>query len=210
MPPVTAGLVAVNVGMFIQQAFAPRLTVDLALWPIGAAFLLVPEAGFEPHQLLTYGFLHGSFPHLAFNMLGLAMFGAPVERMLGAKRYLGYYLACVIAAALTQLVVQWAAGSFSPTVGASGAVFGLLLAYAYLFPHHRIFLLFPPMPVPARIFAAGYAAIELLLGLGTSSSVAHFAHLGGMLGGLALMRHWKLRPVPAEPAPKDEAARVRD
>jgi membrane associated rhomboid family serine protease len=111
MPPATAGLVAVNVGMFIQQAFAPRLTVDLALWPIGAAFLFVPEAGFAPYQVVTYGFLHGSFP----------------------------------------------------------------------------------------------------LGLGTSSGVAHFAHLGGMLGGLALMRHWKLPPMPAEqPAPADAPGRLRD
>jgi membrane associated rhomboid family serine protease len=145
-------------------------------------------------------------------MLGLAVFGAPVERALGAGRYLAYYFACVIAAAFTQLIVQWAAGSFSPTVGASGAVFGLLLAYAWLFPHHRIFLLFPPVPVPARVFAGGYAAIELLLGLGTSSGVAHFAHLGGMLGGFALLHHWKLPPMPADqPAPADDGpGRLRD
>jgi membrane associated rhomboid family serine protease len=192
MPPATAALIALNVGMFIQQSFAPSLTVGLALWPIGGAWLFVPEAGFEPYQVVTYGFLHGSVPHLLFNMFGLYMFGSPLERELGARRFLTYFVACVISAALTQLVVLGIAGSFVPTVGASGGVFGLLLAYAVLFPHHRILLLFPPIPMPARVFVAVYAGIELLLGLGGATGVAHFAHLGGMIGGFLLLRYWRV------------------
>jgi membrane associated rhomboid family serine protease len=199
MSPVTAALVVLNVGLFVQQAFAPALTLSLALWPIGGAWLFVPQAGFAPYQVVTYAFLHGSVPHLLFNMLGLYMFGAPLERALGPKRFVFYYLACVVSAAITQLVVLGIAGTFVPTVGASGGVFGLLLAYAVMFPHHRIMLLFPPIPMPARRFAALYAGIELALGIvGTSSGVAHFAHLGGMIGGFLLLRGWHVRAMPGE------------
>jgi membrane associated rhomboid family serine protease len=169
------------------------LTVDLALWPIGGEWLVVPQAGYEPYQVLTYGFLHGSVPHLLFNMFGLYMFGSPLERVFGARRFVVYYLACVVTAAVAQLVVLALTGTFAPTVGASGGVFGLLLGYAVLFPHHRIMLLFPPIPMRARVFVALYAGIELLLGLGASATgVAHFAHLGGMLGGYLLLRYWKM------------------
>jgi membrane associated rhomboid family serine protease len=111
---------------------------------------------------------------------------------LGAQRYLIYYFVCVVSAAITQLVFAMVAGVVYPTVGASGGVFGLLLAYAMYFPNNRIMLLFPPIPMPARMFVALYAALELFLGVsGAEGGVAHFAHLGGLVGGFALLRHWR-------------------
>jgi membrane associated rhomboid family serine protease len=143
---------------------------------------------------VSYAFLHGNLLHLAFNMFGLYMFGSGVEQVFGARRYLTYYLTCVVSAALTQLVVLGWSGVFVPTVGASGGVFGLLLAYAVLFPHHRILLLFPPIPMRARVFVLVYAGLELVLGIaGTASGIAHFAHLGGMVGGWVLLRRWRVR-----------------
>lgn len=194
IPPATAGLIAFCIGMFIQQSFAPSLTVDLALWPLDGQWLLLPDARFAPWQVLTYAFLHAGFFHLAFNMFGLWMFGSPIERHFGARRFLLYFVTCAIAAALTQLIVLNVTNTFIPTLGASGGVFGLLLAYAVLFPRERILLLVPPVPVPARVFAGVYAGIELLLGLGGPGTVAHFAHLGGMLGGVLLLWQWKVRP----------------
>ena len=194
MPPVTATLIALNVGAFLLSAAMPLLVIKLALWPIGGEWLLLKRAEFEPWQLLTYAFLHGSLMHLAFNMFGLYMFGGPLEQALGRARFLLYYFACVVAAAITQLVVLRLANTYVPTVGASGGVFGLLLGYAMFFPQHRIMLLFPPIPMPARVFAAVYAAIELALGVFASQSgIAHFAHLGGMAGGWLLLRRWGLR-----------------
>ena len=194
MPPVTAILIALNVGAFLLSSAMPLLAIKLALWPIGGEWLLLKRAEFEPWQLLTYAFLHGSVMHLAFNMFGLYMFGGPLEQALGRGRFLLYYLGCVVAAAITQLVVLRLANTYVPTVGASGGVFGLLLGYAMFFPQHRIMLLFPPIPMPARVFAAVYAAIELALGVFASESgIAHFAHLGGMAGGWLLLRRWGLR-----------------
>ncbi len=147
--------------------------------------------GFAPWQLVSYSFLHGGILHLAFNMFALYMFGGMVERVFGTRRYLMYYFACVVSAALTQLVFAALSGGVYPTVGASGGVFGLLLAYALYFPNNRVMLLFPPIPMRARTFVLFYAAIELFLGVtGTQEGVAHFAHLGGMIGGFALLRYW--------------------
>lgn len=194
MPPITATLIALNVGAFLLSAALPRAAIPFALWPIGGEWLLLERAAFAPWQLASYAFLHGSLMHLAFNMFGLYMFGGPLEVALGRRRFLLYYFACVVAAAVTQLVVLRLANTFAPTVGASGGVFGLLLGYAMLFPHHRILLLFPPIPMPARVFAGFYALIELALGVFASASgIAHFAHLGGMAGGWLLLRHWGLR-----------------
>ena len=132
--------------------------------------------------------------HLAFNMFALYMFGGAIEQVFGTRRYLTYYLVCVVSAALTQLVFAVMTGGFYPVVGASGGVFGLLLAYAVLFPHHRILLLFPPIPMRARVFVLVYAGLELVLGIaGTASGIAHFAHLGGMVGGWVLLRRWRVR-----------------
>jgi membrane associated rhomboid family serine protease len=193
MPPVTAALIGLNIVAYLLSTLAPRAAVGFALWPLGE-WMLIPGAGFAPWQLVTYAFLHGGLLHLTFNMFGLYMFGSAIEQTLGTRRYIVYYFACVIAAALTQLVVLQLTSTFVPTVGASGGVFGLVLAYAMFFPHQRIVLLIPPIPMSARTFAIAYAAIELALGVfGSQQGVAHFAHLGGMAGGWLLLRHWGLR-----------------
>jgi membrane associated rhomboid family serine protease len=188
--PVTHALIVANVAMFLLEQLAPGSIYSLALWPIG-----VEQAGgasFAPWQLVTYAFLHGGALHLAFNMLALYMFGGAIEQVFGTRRYLMYYFVCVVSAALTQLVFAAVSGGFYPTVGASGGVFGLLLAYGIYFPNNRVMLVFPPIPMPARIFVLVYAAIELFLGVtGTQEGVAHFAHLGGMFGGFALLRYWR-------------------
>lgn len=190
MQPVTSALIAANVAMFLLEQVAPGSIYALALWPLTAGQAGGP--GFDPWQLVTYAFLHGSMLHLAFNMFALYMFGGAIERVFGTRRYLTYYFVCVVSAALTQLVFAAISGGFYPTVGASGGVFGLLLAYGIYFPNNRVMLLFPPIPMPARTFVLVYAAIELFLGVtGTQEGVAHFAHLGGMLGGFALLRYWR-------------------
>ena len=187
MPPVTTALIAANVAMFFLQQAAPGLLYPLALWPFGSA--AVGGASFMPWQLVTYAFLHGGLLHLAFNMFALYMFGGAIEQVFGTRRYAIYYFACVVSAALTQLVFAAVTGSHYPVVGASGGVFGLLLAYGMYFPNNRVMLLFPPIPMPARVFVLVYAAIELFLGVtGSQAGVAHFAHLGGMIGGFLLLR----------------------
>jgi membrane associated rhomboid family serine protease len=191
MLPATTALVVANVAMFLLQSVAPGLLFPLALWPLGGA-PAGAGVGFAPWQLITYGFLHGGLLHLAFNMFALYMFGGAIERVFGARRYLTYYLVCVVSAAITQLVFASVTSGFYPTVGASGGVFGLLLAYAMYFPNNRIMLLFPPIPMRARTFVVVYAVLELLLGVtGTQGGVAHFAHLGGMIGGFVMLRYWR-------------------
>lgn len=190
MTPVTTALIAANVAMFFLQDIAPDLIELFALWPPGAE--QAGGASFAPWQLVTYAFLHAGIWHIAFNMFALYMFGGPLESLFGARRYLAYYLTCVVSAAIAQLIVAQISGETYPTVGASGGVFGLLLAFAIHFPHTRIMLLIPPIPMPARVFVVLYALIELILGVtGTQEGVAHFAHLGGMVGGFALLRWWR-------------------
>jgi membrane associated rhomboid family serine protease len=190
MSSATTVLIVANVAMFLLELVAPGTVDALALWPLGAS--QAGGGGFAPWQLVTYAFLHGGLLHLAFNMFALYMFGGAIERVFGGRRYLVYYFVCVVSAALTQMAVAALSGAFYPTVGASGGVFGLLLAYAIYFPHNRVMLLFPPIPMPARVFVFFYAAIELFLGVtGTQEGVAHFAHLGGMIGGFALLRYWR-------------------
>lgn len=190
MSPVTTALIVTNVAMFLLESVAPGVFSPLALWPLGAP--AGAGVSFGLWQLITYGFLHGSVLHLAFNMFALYMFGGAIERVFGAQRYLTYYLVCVVSAAITQLIFASVTGVFYPTVGASGGVFGLLLAYAMYFPNNRVMLLFPPIPMPARMFVAVYAALELFLGVsGAQGGVAHFAHLGGLVGGFALLHHWR-------------------
>ena len=199
VPPVTRALLIANVAVFLVQAFAgDSLVIWFALWPLGASSVSsAPDvpAGFLPWQVVTYSFLHGNGLHLFINMLGLYMFGSEVERVLGYSRYFTYYFVSVIAAAVTQLVMSaMAAGPPYPTIGASGGVFGLLLAYGMFFPRRMVMLIFPPIPMPARVFVFVYAAIELYLGVtGTQAGVAHFAHLGGMLGGFLMLRRWRRR-----------------
>lgn len=187
LPPVTQALIIINVVMFFLQGIVgDALTGSLALWPLGTQFM--------PWQIITYAFLHGSLMHLLFNMFGVYMFGADIERVLGPRRYLNFYLVSAVSAAIAQLLVTGMTGGHYPTVGASGAVFGLLLAFAMLFPHRTIMPLFPPIPMKAPVFVALYGGIELFLGVtGTQAGVAHFAHLGGMAGGFLLIRHWRGR-----------------
>jgi len=201
MSSVTSALIAANVAMFLLQSLAPGLVYPLALWPL-AAGPAGAGGGFAPWQLVTYAFLHGGLMHLAFNMLALYMFGGAIEQVFGSRRYTTYYFVCVVSAALTQLLFAAVTGGIYPTVGASGGVFGLLLAYAMYFPNNRVMLIFPPIPMPARVFVLLYAGLELFLGVtGTQEGVAHFAHLGGMIGGYLLLRHWRgagrgRRPIP--------------
>lgn len=197
MPPAILALLGANIVAYLLQGQAgPELFVRFALWPPGMS----GAPPFEPWQLISYGFLHGSFTHLLFNMLALYMFGPDIERLFGTRFFLLYYFACVVTAAATHLVVTaWMGAPPAPMVGASGAVFGILLAFGRYFPQRRIVLLFPPIPMPARVFVIGYGVLELVLGVtGTASGVAHFAHLGGMLGGW-LMIQWRLYQRPRPP-----------
>jgi membrane associated rhomboid family serine protease len=129
---------------------------------------------------------------LFFNMLGLWMFGSELEQTWGRQRFIRFYAASVLTAAAAQLLVTWLLGSMYPTVGASGGLFGLLLAYGMTFPNRTIVPLIPPIPMKAKVFVAIYGGLELLMGVtGTASGVAHFAHLGGMLGGFLMLRYWR-------------------
>jgi len=203
LPPVTKALLIANGLVFLLQLVVgtPALSM-LMLWPLQAGGDLYAQGiGFMPWQLLTYGFLHDptNFAHLLFNMLALLMFGAPLEYTWGNRRFLTYYLVCVGGAGLCQLVVTtWLASQgapVGPTLGASGGVFGLLLAYGMLFPNQRVMLLIPPIPMKARTLVIIYGAIELMLGFtGLQPGVAHFAHLGGMLFGWLLINYWRGKP----------------
>jgi membrane associated rhomboid family serine protease len=182
-------LIACIAGFLLQSQGGYALIDLLALQPLHDSPY---GASFMPWQLVTYAFLHGSEVHLFFNMFALYMFGRAIEELMGTRRFVVYYLVCVITAALAQLAVQKVMGVARPTVGASGGVFGLLLAYGMAFPRNKLMLLFPPIPMPAWLFVTLYGLIELFLGLsGRASNVAHFAHLGGMAGGLVLLLYWR-------------------
>ena len=197
IPPVTLALIVVNSVMFLSEFLVGNtLTLNLALWPLGTTAVPGGYLGFQPWQVITYSFLHANVVHLFFNMFALYMFGGELERLFGQKRFLNLYFVGVITAAITQLVVSSASGGEPyPTVGASGGIFGLLLAYGIYFPNRTIVLLIPPIPLPARLFVILYGTLELYLGVtGTQEGVAHFAHLGGMLGALLLIQYWRGRP----------------
>ena len=185
LPPATQALLLANVAVFfLERLIGGALFGPLALWPIGSG-------NFLPWQIVSYSFLHGSFEHLFFNMLGLWMFGSELEHVWGQKRYLQFYAASVIAAALTQMLVTTLLGSTLPTVGASGGLFGLLLAFAMIFPNRIILLLFV-IPMKAKWLVLLYGLLELYQGVYVmNSGVAHFAHLGGMLGGVLMLRYWR-------------------
>jgi membrane associated rhomboid family serine protease len=185
--PINKALILANVGIFIlQNLLGGLIEVWFALWPPQLPY-------FKPWQLLTYGFLHGGMAHLFFNMFALFMFGSEIERLFGPKRYLVYYLLCVVGAAAMHIIVVTQAGMPpAPTVGASGAVFGLLLAFGMAYPKRMIMLIFPPIPMPAWLFVTLYGLLELYLGITqTASGIAHFAHLGGMATGFVVIRYWR-------------------
>jgi membrane associated rhomboid family serine protease len=184
--PVARGILFACIAVFLLQQVG-NLEFRYALWPVDSGGL------FRPWQLVTYGFMHGGFLHLLFNMYALYMFGQDIERLVGPKRFLVYYMVCVISAGLAQLLVQHLTGGPPvPTVGASGGIFGLLLAYGLAFPKRKLMLIFPPIPMPAWVFVTLYGLLELYLGItAPGSNVAHFAHLGGMVGGLVLILYWR-------------------
>ena len=183
MPPVCLALIVANVALFLLVPSGSALFNNLALWPIGS--------GFNLWQLVTYAFLHGGFWHIFFNMFAVYMFGPDLERVWGGRRFFSYYMVCVITAGIVQTIVATGSGQAYPTVGASGGMFGVLLAYAVYFPQRRIMLLIPPIPMPVWLFVTLYGLLELFLGVtGSQSGVAHFAHLGGMFGGLLMLKRW--------------------
>jgi membrane associated rhomboid family serine protease len=221
LPPTTKALMLCCVVVFCVTTFVPVLNQWFGLWPLATG-------RFYPWQVLSYGFLHNNIAHLAFNMLGLWMFGAELERVWGQKRYLQFLGVCLVVAALSQLLVTGLMRSPAYAVGASGALFGLLLAYAMVFPRrqfdaigfipmvlmmipssifyvigimlfavmmtNRSALPIPPVPVPAMATVIAFGAIELVLGVLGQSGIAHFAHLGGMLGAFLMLRYWSGRP----------------
>jgi membrane associated rhomboid family serine protease len=190
MPPATRALILINVGVFLLQQFAGGIIEQLfALWPLGSG-------AFRPWQLLSYAFLHDprNFAHIFFNMFALFMFGRSLEMYWGARRFVVFYLVCVLTAALTQLAVQGASSEAQEVIGASGGVFGVLLAFAWYFPRQRLFVIPIPVPIPAWAFVTFYGFLELFLGVtGREQGVAHFAHLGGMLGAALCIMYWRAR-----------------
>lgn len=162
--------------------------------PIGSALapylVLQPfGSGFMPWQLVTYMFLHADFYHIFFNLFALWIFGQALEQLWGTKRFLMYYFLTGIGAGLIQLFV-----SSGSTIGASGAVYGILLGFGMMYPDRKIMLLFPPIPIKAKYFVGFYGALELFNGLTRADSgVAHFAHLGGLLVGFILIKYWNLK-----------------
>ncbi len=188
IPNVIFILLVANGLMFALQqfpAFRPLINA-LALWPIGS-----PYSDFYPWQLATYGFLHGDMMHILFNMFMLWMFGRELELMMGSRRFLIYFMTGVVGAGIVQLIVAaWQGGGY-PTVGASGGVFALLLAFGMTFPNRMIMLIFPPIPMKAKYMVIIFGVFELYLGVsGGAPGVANFAHLGGMLFGFLLLRYW--------------------
>ena len=183
-PPVSIGIIVVCVIVFLLQ----NISAQLALWPLYTDY-------FQPWQLITYAFLHGGFNHLFFNMFALWMFGLPVERVWGSLRFAQYYFVCVLGAGAIQLLVQYMSGNVYPTIGASGAVFGLLLAYGVMWPNAKLFLIFFPVPIKAKWFVLIYGGAELIFGVtGAMPQVAHYAHLGGLFFGAGLLWRWGWRP----------------
>ena len=179
LPPVTRALLIANVAIFLLEqipSLQPLLLVYGALWPIGPAHPMVNGSGqvvlvgFHFWQLVTYAFLHGGWGHIFFNMFALWMFGSPIEHLLGAKHYTFYYFFCAVTAAAAHLLV----------------------AFGVMYPRMKMFLIFFPVPMPAWVFVLGYIVLELFFGVsGYESGVAHFAHLGGAIGGFVLLQYWR-------------------
>jgi membrane associated rhomboid family serine protease len=202
LPPITKYLLwAIGIGFVLQQlAEGPAITW-FALWPWAEVPIGNGEVHrmFQPWQLVTHALLHGNFIHLFVNAIGLFQFGGRIEYALGRKRFITFALVCTVGAGLTQLLVSTAmvdSGSQPfPTVGISGFIYGLLLAYGLMYPHERVMLVLPPVEMSARTMAIAFGALSLFMGVtGTAGGVAHFAHLGGMLAGWLLLRTWQGKP----------------
>ena len=213
LPTVVKNLLIINALMFLASFTFERFHIDLNDI-FGLHFFKASD--FRIYQFVTYMFMHANFGHLFFNMFALWMFGNTLENIWGSKRFLLFYMVCGIGAGLCQEVVQYIQYSTSlahystvnlggqivtmdaylnmmNTVGASGAIYGLLLAFGMMFPNSRIYLYFL-FPIKAKWFVIGYAVLELVMGIGGADNVAHFAHLGGMLFGLLLILYWRKNP----------------
>lgn len=204
IPSITRRLLIANVVVFVLQSLLGLSESTRAwplwfeLWPWVPSQFEVDGPGFMPWQLLTSGFMHGGIGHLVFNMLALVMFGASLEYHWGARRYAIYYFVCLIGSALLQLLFASIAiyeGQLYVTLGASGAIYGLLLAYGMLFPNRRVTLLPFPIVLKARTLVIIYALASVFYGVFTTGTgVAHFAHLGGMIVGWMVIRYWRKYP----------------
>lgn len=216
IPTVTKNLLIINVlAYLVGMVFGIHSGGFNDLF--GLHFFLAPDFGV--YQLVTYMFMHASLSHLFFNMFALWMFGCIVERTWGARKFLVYYMVCGIGAGLLQEMAQFymlavenvhgfsvsqimtvakasaAVINLWTTVGASGAIYGILLAFGMLYPEERMFIFPLPVPIKAKFFVVGYAAIELFMAFSISGDdVAHLAHLGGMLFGFLLIRYWRRHP----------------
>jgi membrane associated rhomboid family serine protease len=180
IPPIVLNLIIINAIVFVAQlVFGDPLTNLLALYPYNSGF-------FKPYQLVTHMFAHGGFLHILFNMYALWIFGAVLERLWGPKKFLIFYLVCGLAAGLTQMFFV----SSAAAIGASGAIMGLLAAFAYTFPNTEFFILPFPFPIKAKYMAAIFAAFDLFGGFAGGDNVAHFAHIGGLVMGLILVIIW--------------------
>jgi membrane associated rhomboid family serine protease len=188
LPNVIFAFLILNGLAFALQQFAyGPMVVLLGLWPLDGG-----QFPFRPWQLLTYGFLHGNVMHIAFNMFGLWMFGRELEQQMGSRRFLTYLLVCIVGAGIVQLVVTAMSDLRYVTIGASGGVFGILLAFGMTFPNRIVIPLFPPIPMKAKYFVILFGLLELYFGAtGSQVGVANFAHLGGMLFGFGLLMYWK-------------------
>jgi len=186
LPMVVKNILIINVVLFVAK-FLLNETIDLDryldLYPIGST-------NFKPHQFITYMFMHADLPHIFLNMLGVYMFGSILENIWGAKRFLNFYLLCGLGAAALQLGISEFNNQFTILLGASGSVFGLLVAFAMMFPNTELQLYFF-IPVKAKYLVIGYTLFELYNGFFANDNVAHFAHLGGLLVGLVIMLIWK-------------------
>jgi len=216
IPTMTKNLLIINVLAYLATSVLQMRGVDLTSL-LGLHFFLASD--FHIYQFLTYMFLHGSFTHILFNMFALWMFGSVIERVWGPRKFLFYYICCGIGAGFTQELVQYADFSIQgiaayqyvnaggvqmttnayinlwTTIGASGAVYGILLAFGMIFPNERLFIIPFPFPIKAKWLIVGYVAIELFSAMsGPGDGVAHMAHLGGMLFGFLLIRYWQKHP----------------
>ncbi len=215
IPTMTKNLLIVNFLAFAATWVLELRGIDLSQL-LGLHFFLASD--FHFYQFFTYMFLHGGFTHIFFNMFALWMFGSVIERVWGPKKFIFYYIICGIGAGITQEIVQYAnfsiqglsayqyvnAGGIQmttdayinlwTTIGASGAVYGILLAFGMIFPNERLFIIPFPFPIKAKWLIVGYIAIEVFSALGQNDGVAHMAHLGGMLFGFLLIRYWQKHP----------------
>ncbi|MCD6019791.1 MAG: Rhomboid family protein [Bacteroidetes bacterium] len=184
IPMVVKNILIINVLLYFGTlVFGELLHRYLDLYPIGTPY-------FKPYQFISYMFMHADIAHILFNMLAVYMFGSILENIWGPKRFLNFYLLCGLGAAFLQLGISYYNNEYTILLGASGAVFGLLVAFAMMFPNTELQIYFI-IPVKAKYLVIGYALFELYNGFFAHDNVAHFAHLGGLAVGIIIMLIWK-------------------